>query len=165
MGGGAMDLNVHDIEAAADTFAAVAEGSDDLSLEDALSHLAALKVAEQRLKEAKGLVETQVRKLLDSPRTVDGVHYYMKADGKWRPNHNVVRAKVISRCAADSNGEMRPTPDALAMAWSLFMKLYVSPSDLPKVTALAELGLKTEDIAEWESKGQKIVAEQLGGPT
>lgn len=159
-----MDLNIHDVEAATDTFRELTERSDDLNLSEALAYLEALKHATQALREAVAMVETQLRQRLDSPTEANGILYYLKKDGKWRPDNLRIRKKVIDACAVDANGELRDTRGALNMMWGLMEDMYISPSGMPKKAGLDRLGLKSQDISEWESTGTKVVAQPVEGP-
>jgi hypothetical protein len=159
-----MDTNIHDVEAAGDVFAALAEASDDLSAEEAICYMEALRAASEQLKAAISLVETQLKKLLDSPKQIGDKVWVTKPTGKYRPDHAKVRRHVLRVAVADENGEIRSAEDAAKVAYELMYGLYVQESALPKVSGLEQLGLDRVSTSRWENTGTKIETIDLKGP-
>jgi hypothetical protein len=160
-----MDLTPQDVLAAVDVLNEITERSDNLELDEAI----AFKEAAEQLKAAVGkclsLLETQLRQQLEGQSRQVGTRLYTtKADGKWRPEHDVIRAKLISRCSVDGNGEIRRTADALSMMWDLMKALYIEPSKMPKTGGLDKLNLDKSDVSHWEKTGTRIEVVERGGP-
>lgn len=156
-----MELNTQDVAAAGDVFDAVAEASDSLTIEDAIAYSQALAAAQVKLRDAIGLIDTQLRKLLDSPRQVGSKVYMVKADGKWRPEHDVIKKAIISRSITDNNGALLSPAQAAERAVTFTYAAFVSASMMPKLSALEKFGLEKKDVARWEKTGTKVVVQAL----
>lgn len=157
-------INIPDVAATGDVFDAVAELSDSYTVEEAIAMREALNQARGQLDAAVGLVNTQIRQLLDSPRQVGSKLYFLADDGKYRPDHKVIRAAIVSRSVADENGELR-TPDvAAALAYELTMRTFVMPSSKPKKDGLDRLGLTMRAACNWEKTGTRVQVRELEGP-
>lgn len=145
-------ITAHDIEAMIDVLNDVDEGSDSLSIEEAVEKLDALKEVMVSLRMTISLIETQLVNTLESPRVIDGNLYEVrKSDGKWRPDHMPVDAAVVKTAAVNTDtGEMRTSFAAAETAVKIMADLYRAASTMPKTGALDKLGLKKWDVAEQE---------------
>jgi hypothetical protein len=152
-----------DIQVAGDIFDRITEDSDALGIEEAVAVYDALAEAKAKLTVALSLVDTQLRRTLESPREINGQVYYRRKTGKWRPDHRVVVDKIVRRAATDKNGELRPAIEAAAEAVKLAYMLFVAPKTMPKTAGLDELGLDKRDVASWESTGYEIVVDDVSG--
>jgi hypothetical protein len=154
---GATRITPDDIRAIMDVLADVDEASDALSVEDAMALREALVELATRVRTSVGLIDSQLVSVLESPREFNGQLYEVRPDGKWRPDHNRVKAEVKRHSVVDvSTGELRSAPDAVERCMSLLYSLYVAPSAMPKVGALEGLGLDKADVGHYERAGQKV---------
>lgn len=148
-----------DIGAIHDVLADVDESSDSLTIEDAAAMLQAVKSMVFAARCTIGLLETQLVNLLESPRVIDGQLYEIKkSDGAWRPDHSKVDARVRQHALGinQTTGEMRSVSEAVDETLATMASLYRAASTMPKVGALADLGLKKWDVAEQEP-GKRVL--------
>lgn len=148
-----MNITPEDVLAAADVLHDVDEASDSLSIEDAVAYREAVTSLMAAARMTLALIDTQLVTTLESPREINGMRYEVKpSDGKWRPDHSKVAARVKQYALVDmETGEMRDAPAAVDRAMLIMEDLYVAKSTMPKVGALEKLGgTKKWDVAEQE---------------
>jgi hypothetical protein len=141
-----------DVAAMCDVLGELAEKSDSMTIEEAVQLRESIVELRSQAAMVLGLAETQLVTILESPREIDGNRYEVKAsDGKWRPNHSQVIAKVKEVAVVNTDtGEMLSPAQAAERAALLMSNLYVANSTMPKVGALDTLGLKKWDVAVQE---------------
>jgi hypothetical protein len=154
-------VNVHDVEATTDVFAALAECSDTLDVDEAVAMRDALEDALTKGRIALALIDQQLVDRLESPRVINGRLFRTKPNGKWRPDQSKIRSRVIRRVATTDEGEVRPTLLAVEEAVALMTELYVGPSDMPKVKGLRLLEVSKDDVAEFERTGMRLSIEAV----
>lgn len=155
-------MNRHEITAVLDVLADLNEESDSLKVEQAVEMLQAVEEVMAAARVAKGLLETQLCNILESPRTIDGRLYEIKNEGKWRPDHSKVEAEVKRRSVVDTEtGELLTAPQAVDKAMGLMRKLYVTPQGMPKVGGLDLLGVDKPDVARWEQQGKRLSVQEV----
>lgn len=153
-------VGIADLEAVGDVLDWVCEQSDSMSIETAIAMRDALDALGKKVAMAKSLCETQAKKLLDGQPIKVGDTVYMEKDtGKWRPNQPRIRNVVVARAIYDENGErIADTQDVARRAVSLMYDMFVSPSQMPKAGAMKALGIKNDDVADWEKTGSELKA-------
>jgi hypothetical protein len=142
-----------DIVAICDVLADVDESSDSLTIEDAAAMRDAVVALMAATRMTLALIDTQLVTTLESPRVLNGQLYEIKkSDGAWRPDHSKVDARVKDHSLGvnTATGEMRSAAEAVDEAMATMASLYRAASTMPKVGALADLGLKKWDVAEQE---------------
>jgi len=145
-------MTPEDIRAAGDVLDDVAELSDSMDIETAVAYREAANELWKKVRDTIGLIDTQLVTVLESPRAINGMLYEVRqSDGKWRPDHMPVDSAVKHHSLVDTEtGEFRETKLAVEAAIAIMADLYRSASTMPKVGALADLGLKKWDVAEQE---------------
>ena len=150
-------MTPNDIRAAIDVLVDLQNDSDSLSVEDAVANREAVVELMASCRVTLDLLDLQLIKVLESPRTIAGTLYEIKDnDGKWRPDHSKVQAAVKRASIVNADGEVRDTHDAVDQAMITMEDLYVAASTMPKVGALDRLGLKKWDVAEQERGKQTL---------
>ena len=145
-----------DVRATIDVMTDVGESSDSLNPVDALEMLEAVQEVMKSVRETAGLLESQLVAVLESPREFNGTLYEIVPNGKWRPDHSKVQAKVKQHSLVDTEtGELRSKDQAVERAISLMHGCYVSPNGMPKVGGLDTVGLDKSDVAHYERAGKK----------
>ena len=141
-----------DIRAASDVLVDLQNDSDSLDIETAVAYREAVNELMTAVRSTLGLIDMQLVNILESPREINGMRYEVKkSDGKWRPDHSKVDARVKQRSLIDTEtGELRGSSDAVDQAMAIMSDLYVAASTMPKVGALDKLGLKKWDVADQE---------------
>jgi hypothetical protein len=146
-----------DIQAVTDVVNAFTNESDSLTIEQGVEFLDVLNELKKAVATAIGMTEMHMCSILESPRIINGKQYEVKSAGKWRPDHDSVRAAVKRASIADpETGEMRTAFDAAEEAMELMYSLYVAPSSMPKTGALEKLGLDKGDVADYERAGIRL---------
>jgi hypothetical protein len=153
-----MKITIADIEAIYDVMDAVADAADTMTVEEAIAFSEALDGIKSRMLLARSLCETQVKHKLDGqPIKIDNTLFVEKDTGKWRPNQSMIRSRVVGMAACDiETGELLEARSAASRAVDFMYDLFVSPSEMPKVGGLKKLGLKTNEVADWEKTGSEI---------
>lgn len=152
-------IGIPDVAAMADVLDDLAEHFEEYSLE----HLLALRDALVELAKQTGrinsLIKSQLLVLAKEPvRTRDGRVLYSEPDGKYRPDHDKIKAAIVSRAVFDDNGETISNPTIVAVrAVDLAYKCFVAPSDMPKKGGLAAIDRRSTQVADWEQTGYKLV--------
>jgi hypothetical protein len=153
-------VTLADIEAIGDVLDWLCEQSDSMTTETAIGLAAALGDLGKKVAMAKSLCETQAKTLLDGqPIKVGDTVYVEKDTGKWRPNQPRIRNVIVTRAIYDENGErIADAQDVARRAVSLMYEMFVSPSQMPKAGAMKALGIKNDDVADWEKTGSELKA-------
>lgn len=153
-----MTVTIGDLQAVGDVVDWVAEQTDSMTLEEAVTIGEALRELSTKIALAKALCETQVKTLLDGqPARVGDKVIVERKTGKWRPDQSRIKRRVVGMAGCDpSTGELRTGPQAAEAAVDLMYALFVSPSQMPKQGGMQKLGIDTPDIAEWEVTGSEL---------
>lgn len=147
-----------DVAAMIDVLDELAEKSDSMTVEEAVELRESIVELRQRAQTVLGLADTQLVTILESPREIGGNLYEVRqSDGKWRPLHTkvIARVKEVAPFNTDT-GEILSPSEAAERAALLMSNLYVSPQGMPKVGALKALGLKKWDVAIQDA-GQPVL--------
>lgn len=153
-----MTVTTGDLQAVGDVVDWVAEQTDSMTLEEAVTIGEALRELTAKIALAKALCDTQVKTLLDGqPARVGDKIIVERKTGKWRPDQNRIKRRVVGMAGCNpSTGELRTGPQAAEAAVDLMYALFVSPSQMPKQGGMQKLGIDTPDIAEWEITGSEL---------
>ena len=158
-------ISLGDIEAFNDVLDLMSEQSDQFDLEHATAMRGALLAAKKHLDETVGLIEAQIRTLMDGAGTREiegGPKVKVKPTKKWRPNHSKIRTLIVNRSLYDEDGERLALPaDVAERAVQLTYALFVAPKAEPKTDGLKMLGVTKEDVCDEETIGSKV--EVTGG--
>lgn len=126
------------------------EAFECIDIEDAIATLGAA------VGRAKSMVRTQLLAKLEEPVIVGGKVYSKTETGKTRPKHDVIRKAIVRHSVADEDGEMRDPHEAAERAVGLTYALFVSPSTVPKITPLEDIGLFKKQATRWEHTGYDV---------
>ena len=154
------DIGVADLLAMKDVAEGLSDLAGTLSAEQAVILLDAAEQAHKALGDSIAFLKSRAIDQLEQPILVsDGAGnttaWSKKAEFKKRPNMPVIRElvnKVAVKAVIDENGEASPY-DAVAKAVELMEGLYVSPSTLPKVGGVKELGVQFDEVFREEHTG------------
>lgn len=153
-----MTITLADLKAVLDVLDDVIEHADSLDVEQALEYRAMCQQVAERAKTAAGLLQTTVMTELEGqPRQIGNKILAVKSTGKWRPNHDKIRSKIVSRAIVDDNGEATDAEQAADTAVRLTYELFVAPSAAPKQTGLKRLRLSNSDVCDWETTGKELI--------
>lgn len=146
-----------DVQAMALVLMEISDESESMSVESAMEMLETLTALKKDVAMAISLIETHLCNTLESPREFNGNLYEVKSAGKWRPDHETVKAAVKRQSVVNMDtGEILTPADAVERCMGLLYELYVQPSLMPKVGALSKIGLDKPDIAHYERTGNRI---------
>lgn len=161
-----MDVSKGDLLAVIDLMAAVAETSDSLEVDEAITTMELLRQVHSAVRTAEGMLDAAVKRHLEAgARQVGSRVYATKPDGKWRTYHDEIATKVIGVSTVDADtGEIRDAKTAAATAVAFMQQLYVAPAVVPKAGGLKALGLDKADVSKWERTGTKIEIIDMEAP-
>lgn len=143
----------------------IGEETDSMSPEDAATCRASLVSLAKKLGEVRALVDDQLKATLEQPKVIGTSLYAVKRDGKWRPDHDVIKSNVITASAYDrETGELRDALDSARIAVDFVYGLFVADKTEPKETGLKALGLSKKDATRYEATGKKLVVTDLDHP-
>lgn len=146
-----------DVQAMALVLMEIGEESQSMTVESALDMLEQLNALKKDLGLVTSLIETHLCNTLESPREFNGKLYEVKSAGKWRPDHETVKAVVKRQSVVNmETGEILTPADAVERCMGLLYELYVQPASMPKTGALTKLGLDKPDVAHYERTGTRI---------
>ena len=145
-----------DIRAMMDVIDEMSNGTDSMSIEDAV----ALRDSVVELRRAAavllGFIDTQLVNTLESPREINGMSYRIGNKGKWRPDRMIIDSRVRRAALADENGEIRPAGEAVDEAIRIMNSCYVANATFPKTGALEALGLDKTEVGTFEGSGKEL---------
>ena len=158
------EIGVADLEAMKDVAEGLSDLASSLSAEQSVILLDAARDAHKALDNAIAFLESRAIQQIEQPILVsDGrgntTAWSKKAEFKKRPNMTVIRS-LVNIAAIDAvidrdTGEVSPM-DAVAKAISLMEGLYVSPSTMPKVGGVKELGVEFDEVFVEEHTGYTL---------
>lgn len=152
-----MDVSKGDLDAVRDVITWLADGADDMTLEQAIEMRDALDGLAKMIGQTQSILEARALKLLDGqPAKIGDKVYIEKSKGVWRPDQSKIRTRVAMMSSCDDKGEMLPPRDAAEKAVGLMYDLFVSPSTMPKQGGMKKLGLTAKDVAHWETTGRVL---------
>lgn len=153
-----MTVTLADLQAVGDVVDWVAEQTDSMTVEEAVTIGEALKDLAAKITIARTLCDTQVKTLLDGqPARIGDKVIVERQTGKWRPDQTRIKRRVVGMASCDpTTGELRTASEAADAAVNLMYALFVSPSQMPKQGGMQKLGIDTPDIAEWEITGSEL---------
>lgn len=156
-------ISTNDIAAFRDVLGDIDNGAGEMLLQQAIDMHSTLDATRLKLKATMDLVYTRILNLTKEPVRVDGGMAVSKPTGKWRPVKARIREAVVMRSAYDENGELIEDARAAAeRAIDLMWAMYVSPSSVPKTTALEQMRLSKKDVLKWQHTGNELVVKPLG---
>jgi hypothetical protein len=156
------DVNKHDLEAIGDVAAWLAEQSDSLPPAQAAELLTEARKVAKALSMAISLLEAQLLSTIEQPVLVGNTVWSKVPAMKKRPDQQrIARLVVMSAALPDENGELPTANEAAAEATRMMSALYVSPSTVPKVGGLKQLGVEygdfiTDEHTGWDLKQTEI---------
>ena len=151
------EVDIHDLEACGDVFDWLAEASDSMDAQTAITMLEGALAVQAKLKVAIDLLRSQALKTIEQPILIGSVAYAKKPSFKMRPDQQLL-ARVVTELAAhpDENGELPTASVAAATATNMMKALYVSPSTVPKVGGVKALGLEMDMVCREEHTGFEL---------
>ena len=156
-------IGIPDIDAFVDVLVDLQTEAGYMTLGRTVEMLDALDGLAARLKAVRGAVLTQQLILTKEPVVHDGTVYASRQTGKWRPDKPKIREAVVRRAAYDENGEkIADSREAAERAFELMNEMYVSPSSVPKTSAIEHMGLTKKEIMHWQHTGHEVVTKPLG---
>lgn len=163
------DIGVADLLAMKDVADGLSDLSSSLSAEQCVVLLDAAEEAHKALGDAIAFLKSRAIDQLEQPILVsDGAGntsaWSKKATFKKRPDMPKIRG-LVNIAAYDAavdheTGEINPR-DAVAKAVELMEGLYVSPSSMPKVGGVKELGVTFDEVFHEEHTGFQLQKVEL----
>lgn len=155
------DIGVADLLAMKDVADGLSDLSSSLSAEQSVVLLDAAREAHKALANAIAFLESRAIAQMEQPILISDGHgntsaWSKKAEFKRRPDMPIIR-RLVNEVAIDavldrSTGEVSPS-EAVAKAVALMEALYVSPSTMPKVGGVKELGVEFDAVFHDEHTG------------
>lgn len=154
-----MSADASDILAATDVVDDIAEQSDSFDPETTVGMLEAIGQLERSIRTAKSMLRTQLISQLESPKQIGSKIYAVVDEYKTRPEHEVIRARIISRAAG-----LDSIAAAATYVYDRMMALFVAPSSEPKTGGLKQLELSKKMATRQEFVGKALqVIDTAGG--
>lgn len=152
-----MQVVAADLKAIYDVAALLTEQSDQLSAEDALIMMEEAKKAQQALKLAIDMLESQALRSIEQPILIGRTAWSKVPVMKRRPRADVID-KTVVRCAAmpDEDGVLPTAFEAAQNAVDIMKGLYVAPSTVPKVGGVKKIGLEFGEVIDEELTGYEL---------
>lgn len=140
-----------DIQAASDVANLIAELSDSMSVDAAVEYRVALVAHQAKVKFAIDMLDTQLVKTLELPRTVGGwVHQVRRKKETVRFDHEAIARVVREEAVRDKEGMLVGPREAAEKAVVLMSDIYLSPSSKAKIGALKDLEIDRKDVESFE---------------
>jgi hypothetical protein len=157
------DISIHDLEACGDVFDWLCENADGLSADNAIPLLEAAQQLQQKLKLAIDMLKAQALSGIEQPILVGSVAWSKKPSIKYRPDQTKIAKAVVAVAIEPDHdtGEMRDAETAAERAVRLMQTLYVSPSTVPKVGGVENLGLTMKDVTREDRTGWELKRTEL----
>jgi len=152
------DIDRHDLEACNDVFDWITEHSDDLSTEQAVEMLEAIRDTHSALRTAEAMLLSRVLGGIEQPILVGSVAYSKKPKIVLRPRLGKILQAVIDTAVEPDHetGEQPHPREAADRAVTLMADLYVAPSSLPKTGGLKKVSLRLGDVTMEERNGWEL---------
>lgn len=157
-------ISAPDILAFADVLNDIATEAEDASLRRLLELEDSLVEVANQLKSTLSLITTAMLRHAKEPQRVGSTIYHAEQTGKWRPEHPVIRRRIIGRAVHTDDGENITDPVVAAdRAVAICYAMFVSPSTMPKKEGLDAVGLDRSDVAGWENTGFELKRDRVKG--
>lgn len=141
---------VVDVKALDDVVNDITELSDSLSVDDAVAFRVALVAHQARVKLAIDMLDAQLVKTLELPRTEGGwIHQVRRKKEKPRFDHDAIAGGVLRHLAEDWIGDddyFKGARDAI----TAMRGIYLSDSSKAKVGALKVYDIQRDDVETFE---------------
>jgi hypothetical protein len=157
------DVDRSDLDACGDVFDWLAEHADELPPEKAIEMLEAAQNLQNKLKLAVDLLRSRALSTIEQPILIGRVAYSKKPQIKQRPDQTKIAGKVVrlAVCDAETGEKLDDTETVAERAVALMQSLYVSPSTVPKVGGIRNLGMTMQEVTREEHTGWELKRTEL----
>jgi hypothetical protein len=142
---------IHDVKALDDVVNDITELSDSLKVDDAVAFRVALVAHQAKVKFAIDMLDAQLVKTLEMPRTEGGwIHQVRRKKDKQRFDHAAIARAIREEALLDDEGLLMTAREAVEEAVSMMQDVYISDSSKAKIGALKSIGIDRKDVETFE---------------